>query len=219
MFTFTNQRYIVIEYAALLHKLIIELMSKLFFFDTETTGLIPSQHAIHQLSGLIVINGSIREDFNYQIRPHSKALIEEAALQVSNVTREQIMEYPEAYITHTKLLNLLAKYCNKFDKSDKFHMIGYNNRRFDDEFFRFFFNLLGDKYFGSWFWADSIDALVIASNYLQDVRKDLPDFKLHTVAKYLGIEIDETKLHNATYDNHITKSIYDIVGTNKIPRI
>jgi DNA polymerase III subunit epsilon len=194
-------------------------MSKLFFYDTETTGLLHYKNAIHQISGLIVINNRITEEFNYQIKPHPEAVIEESALAVSNVTKEQIMEYPEPYIVHNKLLNLLAKYCNKFDKNDKFHLIGYNNRRFDDEFIRSFFNIRGDKFFGSWFWADSIDVLVLASNYLQDVRRELPDFKLRTVAEYLGIEVDETKLHDAIYDMHLTKAIYDIVGTNKIQKI
>ena len=194
-------------------------MSKLFFYDAETTGLLHYKNAIHQLSGMIVINNVIMEEFNFSIRPHAKAVIEESALAVGNVTEEQIMAYPEAYIVHNKILNLLAKYCNKYDKTDKLHLIGYNNRRFDDSFLRSFFDVCGDKYFGSWFWNDTSDVLVLASNYLQDVRKELPDFKLHTVAAYLGIEIDETKLHNAVYDIHLTKAIYDIVGTNKLSKI
>jgi DNA polymerase-3 subunit epsilon len=194
-------------------------MNKLLFFDVETTGLKPTQHAIHQLSGIITINGIIRENFNYQIKPHTTALIEESALAISNVTKEQIMAYPEAYIAHNKLLNTLAKYCNKYDKQDKFFLVGFNNKLFDDEFFKEFFNLLGDKYFASWFWWDTIDVRVLAANYLMEERHKMPDFKLRTVAEWLDIELDETKLHDASYDNHITKAIYDIVGTNKIPKI
>ena len=194
-------------------------MSKLFFYDTETTGLLHYKNAIHQISGLIVINNRVIEEFNYKIKPHPEAVIEESALVVGNVTQEQIMEYPEPYIIHNKLLNLLAKYCNKYDKKDKFHLVGYNSRKFDDEFLRYFFNIRGDKYFGSWFWPDSIDVLVLASNYLQDVRKELINFQLRTVAEYLGIEIDENKLHEASYDNYLVKAIYDIVGTNKLQKI
>lgn len=191
-------------------------MSKLFLYDTETTGLLHYKNAIHQLSGLIVINDRITEEFNFQIKPHPEAVIEESALLVSNVTKEQIMEYPEPYIVHNKLLNLLSKYCNKYNKLDKFFLVGFNNKGFDDEFFRNFFNLLDDKYFASWFWWDTIDVRVLAANYLMEERHKMPDFKLRTVAQYLGIEVDETKLHDAIYDMRLTKSIYDIVGNNKI---
>ena len=38
---------------------------KLLFFDLETTGTDYRKHAIHQISGEIVIDGEIKERFNY----------------------------------------------------------------------------------------------------------------------------------------------------------
>lgn len=193
-------------------------MSKLLFYDTETTGLIHTENAIHQLSGLIVINNEIQQEFNYQIAPHEGAVIEEEALKISdeNLTEEIIRGYPKGQDVHYSMLQMLGKYCNKFNKQDKFHLVGYNNRRFDDLFIRYFFvNILGDKYFGSWFWNDTIDVLPMAANYLRDERKNMKSFKLKDVASYLGIPLDPAKLHDATYDIFITKAIYDIVGTQK----
>lgn len=37
----------------------------------------------------------------------------------------------------------------------------------------------------------------------------MPNFQLPTVAKELGIEIDENRTHNALYDISITVKIYD----------
>lgn len=190
-------------------------MSKLFFYDVETSGLDPQKNAIHQISGMIVINDAVKETFDFKVAPHMDAIIDNAALAVSNVTKDQIMAYPPNTVIHKHLLILLSKYCDKFNKSDKYHLVGYNNKGFDNEFMRSFFNQCNDKFFGSWFWSDSIDVLVLASDYLRDERANLSDFKLRTVATYLGIVVDETKLHDAQYDIYLTMEIYKIVGGNK----
>lgn len=44
----------------------------------------------------------------------------------------------------------------------------------------------------------------------------MKDFKQGTVAKTLGIQVDDTKLHDALYDIEICKAIYDIVSPYKI---
>lgn len=190
-------------------------MSKLFIYDLETTGTDHKQHAIHQISGIIVINGVKKQEFDFKVAPHASAVIDEDAIKVSNVTKEQIMTYPANILVHRQLLGLLGKYVNKFAKTDKFHLLGYNNKGFDNDFFRTFFNLCGDTYYGSWFWADSIDALVLASDYLQDERSKLLNFQLRTVAAHLGIPVDETKLHDAQYDIYLTYEIYKIVSHKK----
>ena len=43
----------------------------------------------------------------------------------------------------------------------------------------------------------------------------MTDFKLKTVAKQLGIIVDESKLHDAKYDIILTKQIYEIVTKTK----
>ncbi len=37
------------------------------------------------------------------------------------------------------------------------------------------------------------------------------DFKLKTVGRCAGIEVDESKIHNAIYDIRITRELYKIV--------
>ena len=193
-------------------------MSKLFFYDLETTGTNPGRHGIHQISGEIVIDGKSVETFDFKVQPNPKAQIEDAALAVGGVTREQIMAYPPMGQVYTQLVTMLAKYVNKYDKTDKFHLVGYNNRGFDDNFFRGFFLQNGDNYFGSWFWADSIDVLVLASTFLADRRADLPNFKLATVADFLGIDTTAGKLHDASFDIYVTKAVFDFIISKFINR-
>lgn len=193
-------------------------MSKLFFYDLETTGTNPGRNGIHQISGEIVIDGKSVETFDFKVQPNPKAQIEDAALAVGGVTREQIMAYPPMGQVYTQLVTMLAKYVNKYDKTDKFHLVGYNNRGFDDNFFRGFFLQNGDNYFGSWFWADSIDVLVLASTFLADRRADLPNFKLATVADFLGIDTTAGKLHDASFDIYVTKAVFDFIMSKFINR-
>lgn len=184
---------------------------KQMFFDLETTGTNPARHGIHQISGCIVVDGEMKEQFDFHVRPNPKAEIEDAALAVGGITREQIASYPPMDEVYRKFVRLLGKYVDKFDRKDKFFLVGYNNAAFDNQFLRGFFLQNGDNYFGSWFWANSIDVMVLASNHLAERRAELENFKLSTVAKFLGIEVTDDALHNAFYDIDLTRKVYEIV--------
>ena len=180
------------------------------FFDAETTGTNPKQHSIVQLSGLIEIDDKVVDSFDYDVRPHPKAKIEAEALRINNKTEEQILGFPPMEDVQRAFVKKLGEYINKFDSKDKAYLVGFNNRQFDDIFLRMFFELCGDKFFGSWFWQDSLDVLVLASQYLLDRRTGMSSFKLKRVAKELGIVVDEKKLHDSVYDVELTREIYRI---------
>ena len=184
---------------------------KLLFFDLETTGTNPGRNGIHQISGQIVIDGKHVQDFDFHVQPNPKAVIEDAALQVGGVTREQILAYPPMEQVYKEFVAMLGKYVDKYDKKDKFFLVGYNNAAFDNQFLRGFFLQNGDNYFGSWFWSNSIDVMVLASAYLADRRADMENFKLSTVAKSLGVSVSDDSLHNALYDIELTRAVYEIV--------
>ena len=184
---------------------------KLFFYDLETTGLNPGKNGIHQISGMIVIDGEVKEKFDFKVQPNPKAIIEDESLAIAGVTREQVLAYEPMTSVFQKLVAMLGKYVNKFNKKDKFFLVGYNNASFDNNFFRGFFLQNGDEYFGSWFWSNSFDVMVLATPYLASRRADMANFKLRTVADTLGIKVEEDKLHDAMYDIYLTKAIFDIV--------
>src|ERR1035437_5725104 len=184
---------------------------KLAFFDLETTGVKHWKNGIHQISGVIEIDGEGKEHFNFKVRPHPKAEIEKEALEVGKVTLEQITAYPEMSIVYKQLTTLLQKYVDRFSKKDKFFLVGYNNAGFDNNFFRAFFIQNNDNYFGSYFWSSSMDVMVLAAEFLKHRRHLMADFKLKTVAKEVGLVIDESKLHDAVYDVMLTRDIYKLI--------
>lgn len=184
---------------------------KLLFFDLETTGTNPGRNGIHQISGQVVIDGIVKESFDFHVKPNPKATIEDEALEVAGVTREQIAQYPAIGEVYAQFVAMLGKYVDKFNKKDKFFLVGYNNAAFDNQFLRGFFLQNGDNYFGSWFWANTIDVMVLATAYLAERRPEMENFKLSTVAKFLGVAVSDDSLHNAFYDIELTKAIYEIV--------
>ena len=178
------------------------------FYDLETTGTDHRKHSIIELGGVVEVDNVIAEEFVLRMRPHEKALIEPAALRINNTTEEEIMEYPLMTDSIRVFKDMLEKYIDKYAPRDKIHLVGFNNRAFDDLFLRKWFELCGDRFFGSYFWADSLDVLVLASQYLLERRSGMPSFKLHRVATELGIVFDPDLLHSALTDSHLTREVY-----------
>lgn len=184
------------------------MTSKLLFFDLETTGVKFWRNGIHQIGGIVDIDGQEAERFDIRLAPNPAATIEQEALDVAGVTLEQVQSYQPMEEGYRQLVGILSKYVNKFDKRDKMYLVGYNNAGFDNSFLRALFQQCGDKYFGSWFYPNCMDVYVMVTPFLMGVRNDMENFKLMTVAKTMGIEIDENKLHDATYDIELTRDIF-----------
>lgn len=187
---------------------------KLLFFDLETTGVNPGKNGIHQISGMIEIDGIEQERFDFKVQPNPKAIIEQEALDVAGVTLEEVQAYPPMGEVYSRFVSMLSKYVNKYDKTDKFFLVGYNNAAFDNQFLRGFFLQNGDSYFGSWFWANSIDVMVLASHHLASRRHEMVNFKLGTVAKFMGVDVDSESLHDAYYDIYLTREVYKLIANN-----
>jgi DNA polymerase III subunit epsilon len=184
---------------------------KILFYDIETTGTRFWKNGIHQLSGAVVIDGVVKKTFDFRVQPNPNAMIEQEALDVAGVTKEQIMQYEPMGVVYRNFVNLLGKYVDKFNRSDKFYLAGYNNAQFDNQFLRAWFVQNNDKFFGSWFWSNSIDVMVMATQYLIDKRPEMENFKLSTVAKYCGVDVESDSLHDALYDITLTMKVYDKV--------
>ena len=181
------------------------------FYDLETTGTNVKLHGIHQISGQIEINDIVVEKFNFKVQPNPKAIIEDEAMTVCGVTAETILAYPEMKVVYRQFIQLLGKYIDRYDPKSKSWLVGFNNRKFDDVFLRAWFEQNEDKFFGSWFWSESLDVMVLSCQYLLNRRINMPSFKLKRVALELGIVVDETRLHDGEYDVHLTREIYRVV--------
>jgi DNA polymerase-3 subunit epsilon len=89
---------------------------KILFLDLETTGTKFWRNGIHQISGIIDINGEVRERFDFKVKPFERAEIEDSALEVAKVTREQILSYPETQTVYNELLELILKYVDRYKR-------------------------------------------------------------------------------------------------------
>lgn len=148
-------------------------------------------------------------DFDVNKKVTGNMRIESATHNLGYNEYDNIVRARDENIHHA----VYTAYVNKFDKRDKMYLVGYNNAGFDNSFLRALFQQCGDKYFGSWFYPNCMDVYVMVTPFLMGVRNDMENFKLMTVAKTMGIEIDENKLHDATYDIELTRDIfYRIIG-------
>lgn len=106
-------------------------------FDLETTGVNPGKNGIHQISGEIVIDGVSKEQFDFHVQPNPKAIIEEEALKVAGVTREQVLAYPPMRQVYSEFVAMLGKYVDKYNKKDKFFWLATTTRLLTISFARF----------------------------------------------------------------------------------
>ena len=194
---------------------------KLLFIDVETTGVNPECNGLTQISGCVQIGDEVKESFDYFVRPYPKDVIEIAALEVTGMDRRQFLEpdHPDHLSVpgqhfeapkdiYVRLTSMFAKYVSQYDKADKFQFVGYNAHSFDMPFVRRFWEKNGDRFFGSWFWYPCLDVMLVWAQILQDKRAELSNFKLATVAKHCGIDVDASRLHDSQYDIELTRDLW-----------
>ena len=181
---------------------------KLIFIDVETTGITCPESGLIQLAGTVEVDGNYQEDFEYRIRPFPRDEISDEALAVNGLSRAEILDYSAPEEVYPTFVELLSRYVDRYDRSDKFHFVAYN-ARFDADHIRAWFEKNGDKFYGSWFFHPPIDVMGIAAVHLMSRRATMKDFKLATVAAELGLEVDDGKMHDARYDVGLTREMFN----------
>ena len=184
--------------------------NKIFYCDTETTGLDPKKNDIIQLAYIIEINREVKEEGEFRLQPMNYATIEKGALEVNKITVEDLKKYPQPQLVHGQIVNLLDKYIDKYNKMDKFIVAGYNVK-FDMEMFREFFFKNNHKYFGSYFnYYTMLDPIACLSLLEYKGLIKLDNHKLVDVCKYFDIKIDA---HDALSDIKATRElIHKLMG-------
>lgn len=158
---------------------------KLLFFDLETTGVKFWRNGIHQIGGIVDIDGQEAERFDIRLAPNPAATIEQEALDVAGVTLEQVQSYQPMEDGYRQLVGILSKYVNKFDKRDKMYLVGYNNAGFDNSFLRALFQQCGvmNPSFGEIM--DEYGKDIFQGNLkLVDVPKGVKDLIVNYIEKY-----------------------------------
>ncbi|MBI9082712.1 MAG: 3'-5' exonuclease [Desulfobacterales bacterium] len=183
---------------------------KKFWFDTETTGTNPRRHSIIQLAGLVEIEGTVVEEVEILMRPLDGRNIEQEALDINGYTMEQIMAFPPAVDGLLKLQKVLARYVNKYKKSDKFVASGYNVGFDMDMLYETWF-AVSDQYGpGSWIFSAREDILTDVARLIALKGLRLDDYKLGTVCDAFGVKLG-LDAHNAVADIRATRELGRIV--------
>ena len=195
-------------------------MSKVFWFDCETTGIDPTKCAILQLSGLIEIDGKVIETVDLYMRPllgkekppyrgepDTDDEIWDSALEINEWTREEIADLPHPEVAVDSLKKTLEKYIDKFDPADKF-VCGGKNVKFDVEFLRECFRKTNNKYFGSYFFSVVKEVESLVAEMICEKGLRLKNYGLETLCNHFKVEIEA---HEAMSDIIATRSLYNLL--------
>jgi len=184
-------------------------MSKIAWIDLETTGLFAKKNGVVQIACKIERDGRIIDKFVSYVKPLPDDEIAQQALDVNGLTREQLLTFPEPKLVLIKFKQFLERHMNKYDRTDKFVIGGYNTK-FDMDFLREWFKKCNEKYFGSYFYWLEIDVMRHAVMYYTLTNQALPTGKgqmtLPVVAERHGIKVIDA--HDAEADITMTRELF-----------
>lgn len=180
------------------------------FLDLETTGTNPYKHGVWQIACIVYDGLEKLDDFELKFKPVEGKEVDPEAFENAEIGIHELPLLDDPKSAHTRFTDFLELFINPYNSEQKAQMYAYN-ARFDDDFLRQWFYSLNDKFYGSWFWFPPIDVMNLAVDHLKEERSQLENFKQGTVAKHLGIKVDESRLHDALYDIELTEKIYSKV--------
>lgn len=176
---------------------------KILFIDTETGGL-SQNSALIQLSGIVQIDKTEAEVFNFYVKPFPNSEVTDEALAIQNRTREEVETFEDEEIVFQKFISILDKYIDKYDKNDKFILAGYNVN-FDKEVLNRFFRRNKNNFFFSYVQGAVLDPLyMITPLQLLNKIPVLDNNKLETWCEYFNISLDA---HDSLEDIKATKKL------------
>lgn len=186
----------------------IRIPTKFFWCDTETGGTDPKKHGVIQIAGIYDMGKTIRkikstDEFEALVNPKGTKLTKEA-LKINGHKKKEIKKYPKDSLN--KFIKFLDKRVDKFDKSDKLLVLGYNVK-FDLEMIHAWAKREGFEFMGSYLDWRIVDVLVLArtAHALGIMPENPINFKLGTICKIYGIK---EPTHDAMDDIRATRDLF-----------
>lgn len=180
----------------------------LFMYDLETGGLSPQFDAILQVAGFIVDEKlEVVDKICFYCQPHcADNNPNPRALEVNHISPSDIDEFMSSEEGVAKLNGFLQKHV---EGEKKLTLAGYNSDGFDNLFLENWYKKHDDfASFDSFFHTKTVDVLKVAKGFFSNKVHKPFNFKQGTVAKYLKVEIDDSRLHEALYDVEVCLEIY-----------
>ena len=193
---------------------------KIIMIDTETGGTDPNTHALIEVAMIMVIDNNPVDTIDVFMQPVPGKIIEDEALEVNGLTREQIGGFQTCHEGYLEIIRFLDMHISKWDKLDK-AISGGHNVSFDLDFLKPFFTDMGNKYLGSYLNWKVLDTRQLAT-LLEMMVPDAFNFKNHKLATLCEFfEVDLTNAHNALADIEATyllcAKMIDCIGIRNIP--
>jgi DNA polymerase-3 subunit epsilon len=180
-------------------------MIKTLYFDLETTGLDPQKNSVTQFAAIVEYDGEEVDRIDIKFQPFEDAEIEEAALEKTGVSIEQLLSMQTHEEGFAAVKNFLDKHIDKYNRNDKFYAAGFNVR-FDLEFLSAFFKYNGEKYgIGSYFNWRQIDPMYLLHLMDWKGKIKLQNYRLETVCEHFGVSLENA--HDALGDIVATRNI------------
>lgn len=187
-------------------------LKKILYIDTETGGVDFQNSALIQLSGIIEIDGIEQERFNFYVKPFGNSIVTDEALQVQGRTFADLAtdKYIDEKIVYRDFVAVLDKYIDKYDKTDKFLVAGFNVN-FDINMIKALFLRNHNSFLYSYIESASfvLDPMQIVT-FLQEaqVLPKLANNKLGTLCEYFNIKFEA---HDSMEDIIATKALIKVL--------
>ena len=181
---------------------------RFMWLDTETTGLETTDASAFELAFILVQNGVVICERDFYLNPLSETIkYNEDAGKIHGYTEEQIKAFPPEKEQMPKIAQFL-KDCVELFKTDgsrteKLVIAGYNVE-FDKKHLKALLARNGFNYDD--YFIDTADVFEqVKRAGIQKALPYLPDRKLGTVAKHLGVNLENA--HNALADIRATREV------------
>lgn len=189
-------------------------MTKQLFYAIETTHPNPELSAIHQIGGVVVVDGVPVESFGWNVAPHQGALIDRNVLTACGLDVDAMGRYESPALACSRLRHTLEKYVRGCERDDLLVICDFGGGHGDNLALSRFFIRNGHTDFDKCFWRSDIDVRQLAADFLLEDCQKLGEFDRHTVAVRLGINPDPSREHDALYNAWLTYEIYKRVSVN-----
>jgi len=177
---------------------------KLLFLDTETTGLDPLKNGVIQIAGIIEIDGVVIQEFDYKVKPFQKDVVDLKALKVNGRTIDEIAGFSLPVDVYRDIMEIFTRHIDKYDKTDKFSLVG-QNVHFDYDFLNEFFKKCGSPFLYAYIDYHMIDVITATALFTIAGKMHLQNMKLKTVCDHFGIPLEA---HDALEDVRATRLVF-----------
>ena len=189
---------------------------KFLWCDTETTGLDVENAAPFQIAFIFVYSDkNNKEEFErvFYLNPLDMNGIEfnKTASEIHGYTETDLKKFDPSSEVVYRIYNYLKELV-RYRDDEKLVFVGYNEK-FDFEHLASLFRRNGFDFTN--YFSKRIDVLeqVRKANH---IFRSLPNRKLTTVAKFLGIDFD-LKAHDALSDIKVTREVAKSLAQKKVP--